>query len=132
MNLLKYLALSAWSILVPIHAAMGAAGVLILVDLVLGILAARKRGEKITSAAMRRTISKMLIYQSAVITGFLCEKYLLSNFIPVSKLVAGVIGVVEMQSILENSDTINGGPIFKKVIKLLGSKNDNDDASQDK
>ena len=124
MNLLKYLALSAWALLIPIHAAMGAAGALILADMILGIWAAKKRGEKITSAAMRRTISKMLIYQSAVITGFICEKYLLSDFIPVSKLVAGAIGVVEMKSILENMDTINGGPIFAAIIKSLGSPND--------
>ena len=124
MEWVKGLVIASFAVLMPIHAAMAAAGVLIVSDLILGMWVARKRGEKLTSAAMRRTISKMLIYQSAIITGFICETWLLSGFIPVSKLVSGVIGVVEMKSILENANSISGGDIFAKVIKALGSKND--------
>lgn len=124
MSYLKFLGLSAIAILAPIHAVMITVGVLIISDLILGIWAALKRGEKITSAALRRTVSKMLIYQLAIITGFLCQHYLIEDFFPITKLIAGVIGAVEMKSILENADSINGSSIFKAIISKLGSEND--------
>lgn len=99
-------------------------GILILVDLITGIWAALKRGEKIRSAAMRRTVSKMVIYQLAVISGFLVEQYMLDGFLPVSKIVASVIGMVELKSVLENANTILGQDLFKMVIAKLGSDND--------
>lgn len=110
--------------LAPIHAVIVSVGVLIFADLVTGIWAAKKRNEKIGSAAMRRTVSKIVIYQTAVITGFLLETYLLSGLLPVAKLVAGVIGLVEFKSILENSNSILGQDLFKSVLLKLGSEND--------
>lgn len=110
--------------LAPIHAILISVGFLIGADLITGMWAAHKRNEKISSAAMRRTISKVLIYNIAVISGFLLETYLLSSVFPVAKLVAGVIGLVEFTSILENGNTILGQNIFKMVLKKLGSEND--------
>jgi hypothetical protein len=99
-------------------------GILIFFDFITGMLAAKKRGEFITSAAMRRTISKLVVYQCSVISGFLVEKYLLDQILPVAKLVAGVIGMVELKSVLENANTITGKDIFKDLLLRLGSKND--------
>lgn len=110
--------------LTPIHAIMITVGVLIFTDLFLGIYAAHKRNEPIKSSAMRRTISKILVYQTVIITGFLCETYLLKGFIPISQIAAAAIGLVEMTSILENANSINGESIFKKLIEKLGSDND--------
>lgn len=113
------------AILAPIKAVMLTVGFLIFLDLSSGIWAAIKRQERVTSAALRRTISKMVIYQMAVITGFLIETYLVGPSIPVTKVVAGFIGLVEFKSILENSNTILGTDVFKLLIAKLGSKNDN-------
>lgn len=110
--------------LAPIHPVLISVGFLIVADLLTGIWAAKKRGEKISSAAMRRTVSKIVIYQLAVIGGFVLEKYLLSDLLPVSKIVAGVIGLVEFKSMLENSGSIVGGDIFKMILAKLGSEND--------
>lgn len=114
--------------LAPVHAMMITVGVLIFLDLVTGIWASIKRGDKVTSAAMRRTISKILIYNIAVITGFLLEKYLIGGIVPASNLIAGTIGIIETISILENGNSILGDNIFSIVIaklKLkLGSDND--------
>lgn len=118
------LGLTLLGILSPIKPLMITVGVLIFMDLITGIWAARKRGEAITSAAMRRTISKMLIYQICLISGFLVEKYLLEGLIPASKLIASVMGVVELKSVLENANTITGMNLFKELIGRLGSKND--------
>ena len=120
---LKALLVSAVAILAPIQAVMMTVGFLIFADLGTGMLAARKRGEKITSAGIRRTVSKMAVFQVAVISGFLVETYI-GVGIPVSKLVASVIGVTELLSVLENVQTVHGSPIFAKIISKLGSDND--------
>lgn len=121
---LNKLALASMAALAPIKMVMITVGFLIMVDLVTGIWAALKRGEKVSSAAMRRTVSKIFIYQLAVVSGFMLETYILDGILPVAKIVAGVIGMVEFKSILENSNHIVGGDIFKLVIQKLGSDND--------
>jgi len=120
----KSLGISAFAVLAPVHAVMLAAGVLIVIDLVLGLLAAKKQGIPITSAALSRTVVKMALYQIAIVSGFIAEKFLLSDAIPISKLVAGAIGLVESKSILENLDILNGGSMFKSAVAALASKND--------
>lgn len=122
--LILKLLLAIGAILAPIKMVMITVGFLIIADLITGVLAAIKRKEKVSSAVMRRTISKIVIYQLAVISGFLLEMYILNNVIPVAKIVAGVIGMVEFKSILENSNTIIGGDLFKIILGKLGSDND--------
>jgi hypothetical protein len=118
------ISLSALAVFAPIKALFLVTGILILSDLVTGILAARKRGQKISSAAMRRTITKVFVYQCAIGIGFLIETYMLDGFVPVSKIAAGLISLVEGRSIYENLDVINGSSVFKSLIKKLGSTND--------
>jgi membrane glycosyltransferase len=124
MEWLKKIALVCTAALAPIKMMLIAVGLLVIFDLVTGMWAARRRGETLKSSAMRRTISKMLIYQLTVISGFLLETYLLDGLIPVAKLVAGVIGMVEFKSILENASTIAGEDIVNLVMSKLGSDND--------
>jgi len=115
--------ISLLAVLAPIKSVLLVTGFLIFADLLSGVLAARKRGEKITSAGFRRTISKLLIYNLAVISGFLVETYMVSNLLPISKLISGVIALVELKSVLENLNTVNGTNIFKTVLFTLDSKN---------
>jgi hypothetical protein len=111
-------------VLAPIKALMLSVGFLIFADLVTGLWAAVKDKVPVTSAGMRRTISKILVYQLAVISGFLVEHYMLTDFLPISKIVATVIGLVELKSVLENSNKILGYNLFKTVIAKLGSENE--------
>lgn len=97
---------------------------LILIDFTTGVVAAYKRGEKITSSGMRRTISKLVVYEIGLMTGFLVETFLLSGVLPVVKLVAAAIGMVEIKSIFENLDSISGGSVFKTIVQSLGSANE--------
>jgi phage-related holin len=120
---LKSAALVVLAFLAPIHTLLVAAIVLTLIDAVTGVLAARKRGERIRSAGLRRTISKLVVYNAAIVAGLAIE-IMMSGALPVSKLVAGCIAVVEGKSVLENADTISGAPVFGAVIAKLGSKND--------
>lgn len=124
-NYMKSLLISVLAVFAPIKALLISVGFLVVSDMITGIWAAKKRKDTIKSAEMRRTISKMLVYQIAVISAFVLQKFLLDNIIPVSNIVAGVIGMVEFQSILENSSTIAGQDIKKLILKKLGSVNDN-------
>ncbi len=118
------LGLAALAVLAPIQTVLITVGVLVFADFITGVWAAIKEGQKITSAALRRTVSKAILYQIAVISGFILEKFLMGDSIPVAKLIAGTIGLVEVKSVLENTKRITGQDIFKDLISKLGSKND--------
>lgn len=120
----KSIIITTIALLAPVHSVIMTVGFLIFMDLFTGMMAARKRLEPITSSAMRRTVSKMIIYQIAILSAFFCERYLLDGILPVAKLVAGAIGMVELTSVLENGNTILGANIFKVILKRLGSRND--------
>lgn len=123
-DFLKHTLLALAGVLAPAKALLISVGFLIMADLVTGVWAAIKRKEKIKSSALRRTLSKIVIYQIAVISGFLVETYMLEAIFPVSKVVASVIGLVELKSILENANSILGQDLFKTVLARLGSEND--------
>lgn len=119
---LKALSLAALAFVAPVGVLLAAAVVLTLIDLVTGILAARRRRQKIRSSGLRRTVSKLVVYQGAILAGYMVE-ILMGGTLPVSKLVAACIAVVEGKSVLENCDTISGSPVFGAVIDRLGSAN---------
>lgn len=123
-DFLRHVAVAIAGVLAPAKALLISVGILIIADLVTGVWAALKRKEEIKSSALRRTISKLVVYQIAVISGFLVETYMLENIFPVSKVVASVIGLVELKSILENANSILGMDLFKSVVARLGSEND--------
>lgn len=124
LSLFKNLCVAIVTVLAPIHAIMVVVFFLIMTDLIFGIWAAVKRGERITSSAMRRTISKILVYETVLIAAFVFEFFLLGGTLFVVKLTAAIIGAVEMKSLLESANDITGTNIFKEVIKKIGSDND--------
>lgn len=114
-------ALAGIALLAPIHPLIGITGSLIFLDMVTGAWAAHKRGEKITSRRMGRSVGKMLVYQLAVVSGFVIELGL-DGMIPVAKLVMAAITVVEGKSLLENLNTIGNTNIFKALIDRITSQ----------
>ena len=114
---------SSVAFLLPIKLVIITAGVLIFADLITGMFAARKRGERITSAGLSRTVAKLAVYQTVIVTGYMLQVNLLSNLVPVINIVGGVIGMVEFKSIIENANTILGTDIFKEVMAKLSSSN---------
>lgn len=123
MGWLKATTLSLLALVAPVKAMVLAMLALVALDTVLGIMAARKRGERITSAGLRRTVSKMTAFLVAILAGHVAGVYLFANLIPVASLVAGAIGVVELTSVLENANGLAGKNVFQAVIDRLGSKN---------
>ena len=127
MNYLKLSLMAIFVVFAPVHAAVETVFVLILTDLICGVLAARKRGELITSAGLRRTITKTIVYEVALLLAFLAETYLIHGILPITTLVSSMIGIVELKSVYENLDAISGGTLLKGIIAKLGSENDSPD-----
>ncbi len=123
MKFIHTLFLSILAVFAPIKAIVHVTILLIIIDLLSGVWAAKKRGETVTSAGLRRTVTKLFVYLSAIICGYLVEVYMISDILPLSKLISGVIALVEMKSILENLNSINGSDIFKSILSYLDSKN---------
>jgi phage-related holin len=115
---------TSWAFLAPVHTTIIITLVLIIVDLITGILAARKRGEPISSAGIRRTVVKLFVYELAIVLAFLVETHMHVD-IPMIKLLSGFIGITELKSCLENLDTINGSSVIKDILQRLGSANQN-------
>lgn len=112
MKYLIYLGAFLTTFLSPIKEVMLIVGVLILIDLIMGIISSIKEKVKITSRKLSKTIIKLLIYELLIITGFITETYLLKSM-PLLSITLGFIGVIEFISIGENFTKITGQPFIK-------------------
>lgn len=127
MKYLESLGLAILAVFAPIQSVLITALVLVAADFITGVVASWKRGEKITSSGFKQSIIKAVLYEVAILLGYLAEHYLIGELVPATKIVGALIGVVELKSCLENLDSINGTPIFRSVIEKLVSKNEKSD-----
>jgi phage-related holin len=102
----------------PITAAIMGLGVLIFADVLTGCRAAKLRGEEIRSNRMARTVSKIIFYSIAIILSRVMEISFM-EWIPVAKLTAGYIAVVEFKSNMENIASITGVDIWKHLMTKI-------------
>lgn len=123
MNSIVKLLIAIAAVFAPIQGMLGACLALILVDLVSGVIAARKRNEPISSAGVRRTITKLFVYELAIMLGFLTQHYLMNDSLNIVNIISGFIGMTELMSVMENMNSASGGDLLKKLLELLGSAN---------
>jgi hypothetical protein len=91
-------------------------GFLVLTDFATGMLAAKKRGEVISSRKMRPTITKGIGYMAAILVAHTFEK----SFMPdlnCLKIVSGLIALIELKSLDENLKDLTGKSFFKQFFK---------------
>lgn len=98
----------------PIYPAVATIGVLLVFDLIAGVWAARRTGEKITSRKLSMTASKLLLYNMLIISAFLLEKYVL-EWVPFVKIATGFLAIVEFKSLSENIGKITGVNVWTAV-----------------
>jgi len=123
---LKSFLVSLLSFFLPVVPLLLLVGGFILIDTILGIWAAKKRGEKITSRKLGNIIPKMILYQMAVLSAFVLDVWLLGEFIKLilsidllfTKLVAMTLVFIEILSINENFTFITGKNLFQSF-KLM-------------
>lgn len=119
--------------LVPINAILIATGVLVFFDFVTGCWKSlsiggwRNRDGNLTlnSRAMSHTITKSTLYVIAILSFHLTEIYLVPEF-PLTRIIAGFIGVTELKSISENIGIILKVSLWTYVKDLIYRKKSND------
>jgi len=103
-----------FSFLSPIQEQIIAVGFLITVDLIMGLIASLSSGEKFTSARLKNTAVKMLVYNLLLISGFVSEIYLIP-FLPMTKISLAFLGAIEIASLGESFQKITGKSFIKYI-----------------
>ena len=116
---LKYIIISLLGILAPIGPIIWTLTLLVIVDFIVGIYRAYKLNEVITSRKMSNTITKVLLYNIVIICLYFSNKYILDTGLPLEKLGAALICLVEMRSIDESWSLLFGWSIWEKLAKGL-------------
>ena len=112
------------AVFLPIKELMLTIGFLVGADLVVGVWKAIKTGQRIRSRRMSDTITKLLLYQLAIMSGFLIETFIISELIPVTKLIATVIAIIEFKSIIESIESVTGKDLWSKIKTIIGRKSE--------
>ena len=113
--------------LLPIKAIMITVGLAILADTVVGIYKSKKKGEKITSRKLSQVVSKIFLYQGAIVLFFCIEKFILVDFIVLftgiplflTKLVGALMVFIEVQSISESIESLTGKSIWVRIKEMI-------------
>lgn len=123
MSEVKRIAVDACLVLVavfaPAESAMITVMVLPLADLALALLCVKRAKQPLTSAGLKRTVAKILMYEAATALAFMTEQFLTGPAVPAMRLVTGLIGLTELKSCLEHLDSLSGGSLFKTIVDRL-------------
>jgi len=122
---MKNLLLAILAVFAPLQSTVLTVFAIVLLDLLTGLVAARKTKTSITSSGLKRTIVKLAVYLPAILGAYLVGTYLTGPYIPVANIVGGFIGITELKSVLENLDAASGGVGLLALInkKLTAAEN---------
>lgn len=116
------LAIAATAILTPAVPIIVFTGILIFSDTITGIWAALKRGEKVTSKGLGRTVTKMCLYSLVIGLTFAFEHFFTAlQIIHMGQIASGYICLVELKSIYENVSSITGLDIWTHLLSKFES-----------
>lgn len=113
--------LAVAAIFAPIQTTLLTALSLVILDLVLGLAAAIKQKQPITSAGLKQTVIKVLVYEGAIALAFLASN-LTGPAIPVVNIVGSFVAITELKSCLENLNILGGGALLQSIIDKLNSQ----------
>ena len=113
--------------LLPIKFILLTVGFAIMADTLIGIYRAKKKGEKLNSRKLSQVVSKMFLYNGAIILFFCMEQYILTDFIALfvdihlflTKLVGALLVFIEVQSINESIESLTGKGIWDRLKELI-------------
>lgn len=104
--------------ILPIASFLMAIGVLVMVDLVTGIAAAKKRKEKIRSQGLRNSVIKTVWYFLAILTGHMMQSIFFKS-LEIDYFISSFIAVIEFKSLLENIAELTGADVWTHLKNLL-------------
>ncbi len=127
-NYLSTLILSIATFFVPISHLLLLVGVFIFADTALGMYKSYKKNDTITSRKFSNIVSKMFLYQGAIILAYMLDAFLLGEFsklfidieLLITKLTTLVIIFTEIKSLDENFKIVTGihlWQVFKKMLR---------------
>jgi len=113
--------------LTPIIPLLILVGIAIAADTIFGIIRAKKLKQKITSRKMSQIVSKMVLYQGAVILFYSIEHFILGDIIGLftsiplilTKLVTATLLSIELTSVSENVESAYGINLWKKFKEMV-------------
>lgn len=121
MDKVKTLLLALVATLAPIQAALLTTFCLIFVDLVLGLMSAKKRKQDVTSSKLKATVVKLLAYESSIIMAYFVGTYLTGPDVPVLSMVTSIVGLTELKSCVEHIDTLTNKKLMSGILASLSS-----------
>lgn len=125
-SFLKTLGMSVLMIFSPIKPVLFVTGLLVILDMIFGIWAAKVRKEPITSSRMKDSITKLLVYELCIMLFYIGQKYMTTDLIPLTNIASTFVCLVELKSIAESLKDISGVDILEFLIsKLNGLMNKN-------
>lgn len=92
----------------------------VMLDMITGMIASKRRGEKIESKKMRKTILKLLVY-ILVASAFYAFQMAIMPAVPFINLVFGLIIITELKSITENCDSIFKVKTFTRIYEFVNN-----------
>lgn len=104
--------------MMPITGFVGIIICFTIVDFVTGIWAARVKKIDIKSKTMRRTVTKITVYMTALIMSNYFE-VVFKPPVSLTYYVAGVVALTELKSFFENLTNISNVNILQKVMDLV-------------
>ena len=113
--------------LLPIKPLLILVGLCIFLDTIFGVWKCKKTGVEVNSKGLSAIISKMVLYQLAVILFFALETYILGDFVMLftsihlflTKVIATLLVGIEITSISENIKAVTGQGLWGRVKALL-------------
>jgi hypothetical protein len=123
----EYLIVPILIFFTPIGGILIAVALFIVFDTITGIVKSRKLGIPITSRGLSALMSKMLLYQSTVISAFILGTFVIGDILfklfsihmLATKMVAFILIYIEMKSINENFKAIRGINLWDALRSLL-------------
>ena len=106
-------------VLSPVIPLVLTVGFLVVADFIFAIYKAYKLKEPITSRKMGNSVSKMVLYTIAILSVFFLEVYVLDKVLPISKIAAGLISVVEIKSLDESFKKLFNWSLWDKMKAIL-------------
>ena len=115
------------SFFLPISGILFLIGFAILVDTITGIWKAKKLKIKITSRGLSAIVSKLFLYEMAVILTYLIDKFILNDILlqffsvplMLTKILSLVLCSIEVISINENIKAVKGIDLWASLKNLL-------------
>jgi len=119
MDRLKNALLGVYAALSPLKEVLIVTIALVIVNLITELLSLRKQSKRFTLNRAKEVVVKLIIYVICVIMGHYVGLYLTGPELPMLKIVTSMIGIAEVQSVLENLSTISGNSMFTAISRAI-------------